>query len=93
MTINYTRQFAWLTEATMERATIQDWTFSKVPIKVGSYREVEYRVYRDGNKHFQEIREKNGAPIHTLELPDGMKLDRGSYEVLLRYVLVDVVAA
>ena len=77
----------------MERATIQDWTFSKVPMKVGGFREVEYRVYRDGSKHFQEIRESGGRAIHTLELPDGMKLDRGSYEVLLRYVLVDVVAA
>ena len=77
----------------MERATIQDWTFSKVPMKVGGYREVEYRVYRDGSKHYQEIRDSNGAAIHTLELPEGMKLDRGSYEVLLRYVLVDVVAA
>jgi hypothetical protein len=80
-------------EATMERSTIQDWTFSKVPMKVGDYREVEYRVYRDGDTHYQEIRETDGAPIHTLELPQGMKLDRGSYEVLLRYVLVDVVAA
>ena len=77
----------------MERATIQDWTPSKVPMKVGGYREVQYRVYRDGSKHFQEICENDGAPIHTLELPDGMKLDRGSYEVLLRYVLVAVVAA
>lgn len=77
----------------MERATIQDWTSSKVPMKVGDYREVKYRVYRDGDKHYQEIRESDGSPIHTLELPQGMKLDRGSYEVLLRYVLVDVVAA
>jgi hypothetical protein len=77
----------------MERATIQDWTFSRVPVKAGGHREVQYRVYRDNNKHFQEIRENTGAPIHTLELPEGMKLDRGSYEVLLRYVLVDVVAA
>ena len=77
----------------MERATIQDWTMSKVPVKVGDYREVEYRVYRDGSRHFQEIREANGAPVHTLELPEGMKLDRSSYEVLLRYVLIDVVAA
>jgi hypothetical protein len=77
----------------MERATIQDWTFSKVPMQVGDYREVQYRVYRDGRKHFQEIRETDGAPVHTLELPEGMKLDRSSYEVLLRYVLVDVVAA
>ena len=76
----------------MERATIQDWTLSKVPMKAG-HREVQYRVYRDSNKLFQEVREANGSPIHTLELPEGMKLDRGSYEVLLRYVLVDVVAA
>lgn len=77
----------------MERATIQDWTMSKVPVKVGDYREVEYRVYRDGSRHFQEIRDTGGAPVHTLELPEGMKLDRSSYEVLLRYVLIDVVAA
>jgi hypothetical protein len=34
-----------------------------------------------------------GTHIHTLELPDGMKLDRTSYEVLLRYVLLDLLAA
>ena len=28
-----------------------------------------------------------------VELPDGMKLERSSYEVLLRYVLLDVAAA
>ncbi len=77
----------------MERATIQDWTSSTVPIKAGDHREVKYRVYRDGDKHYQEIRASAGEPIHTLELPQGMKLDRGSYEVLLRYVLVDLVAA
>ena len=52
-----------------------------------------YRVYRNGDKHFQEICELDNSPIHTLELPDGMKLDKSSYEVLLRYVLVDVVHA
>ena len=77
----------------MERATIHGWTFSKVPMKFGGFREVQYRVYRDGDRNYQEIRDAEGTPIHTLELPDGMRLDRGSYEVLLRYVLVDVVAA
>ena len=76
----------------MERRTIQDWTPSDVPMKLGQ-RAVMYRVFRDGERHFQEICERDGSPIHTLELPEGMKLDRGSYEVLLRYVLVDVVAA
>ena len=77
----------------MERATIQDWTTSEVPLKFGEHREVKYRVYRNGHRHFQEIRSPDGDEIHTLELPSGMKLDRASYEVLLRYVLVDVVAA
>ena len=43
---------------------------------------------------FLEIRDPaSDTHIHTLELPDGMRLDQSSYEVLLRYVLVDVVAA
>jgi hypothetical protein len=62
-------------------------------MKSGNDREVKYRVFRDGDKHYQQIREADGTLIHTLELPQGMKLDRGSYEVLLRYVLVDVAAA
>ena len=81
------------TEDIMERSTIQGWTRSQVPLKFGNQRAVKYRVYRDGSRHYQEICEPDGAPIHTLELPAGMKLDRGSYEVLLRYVLIDVVAA
>ena len=77
----------------MERAIIRDRTFSKVPTQAGGYREVQYRVYRDASKRHQEIRETDGAPIHTLELPEGMKLERSSDEVLRRYVLVDVVTA
>ena len=33
------------------------------------------------------------GPIHTLALPDGIKLDRSSYEAFLRYVLPDIAAA
>lgn len=78
----------------MDRATIQDWTSTRVPLKhFDDKQEVRYRVYREGAKHFQEIQDCESRPIHTLELPDGMKLDRASYEVLLRYVLLDVVAA
>ncbi|MDX1516551.1 MAG: hypothetical protein R3288_06910 [Woeseiaceae bacterium] len=77
----------------MVNATIQDWTQSHVLLTFGRHRDVKYRVYRDGGQHFQEIRDLDGTPIHTLELPDGMKLDKSSYEVLLRYVLLDVVAA
>lgn len=78
----------------MTRATIQDWTDSVVPLKFDQKRDVRYTVYRENDTCFLEVRNPgNDAHIHTLELPDGMKLDRMSYEVLLRYVLLDVVAA
>lgn len=77
----------------MSGAVIQDWTSSRVLLNPDVNQEVQYRVYRDGRRLFQEIRQPDGAPIHTLELPEGMKLERSSYEVLLRYVLLDVVAA
>lgn len=77
----------------MTGATIQDWTESQVWLNVGQHRDVRYRVYRNGERLYQEICDSDNSPIHTLELPDGMKLDKSSYEVLLRYVLLDVVAA
>ncbi|NIL93271.1 MAG: hypothetical protein GTO71_02255 [Woeseiaceae bacterium] len=77
----------------MSDATVQDWTESQVLLKYDESRDVKYRVYRDRGSLFQEIREVDDTPIHTLEIPEGMKLDRNSYEVLLRYVLLDVVAA
>jgi len=75
----------------MNTHLIQDWTNSQVPMKYGPSRDVRYKVYRYGPKLFQEIRDIDDTPIHTLELPPGMALERSSYEVLLRYVLVDVV--
>ncbi len=77
----------------MARATIQDWTESMVITGIRDAREFRYQVYRDDERTFQEIRELDGSPIHTIEIPDGINLDRGCYEVLLRYVLTDVVAA
>jgi len=77
----------------MSRATIQDWTETEVVLNGQQQRGVRYQVYRQSDKHYLDIRSANDRPIHTLELPDGMKLDRSSYEVLIRYVLLDVVAA
>lgn len=77
----------------MAKDTIQDWTDSVVLLKFDQRRDVKYQVYRESDKHFLEMRDDEDTHIHTLELPDGMKLDRTSYEVLLRYVLLDVVAA
>ena len=78
----------------MSRATIQEWTDSRVPLQFDQQREVRYRVYRENDRHFLELCEPaDDAHIHTLELPEGLKLERTSYEVLLRYVLLDAVAA
>ena len=77
----------------MVQATIQDWTESQVLLKYDEHRDVKYRVNRDGEGLFQEIRDADDTLLHTLEIPDGMKLDKSSYEVLLRYVLLDVIAA
>ncbi len=77
----------------MTDALIQDWTQSQVLLKYDHHRDVKYRVYRSGEALYQEICEMDETPIHTLEIPEGMKLDRSSYEVLLRYVLLDVIAA
>ena len=77
----------------MDRAMVQDWTDSIVLLKFDQHRDVKYQVYRESEKHFLEMRDLDDRHIHTLELPDGMKLDKSSYEVMLRYVLLDVVAA
>jgi hypothetical protein len=77
----------------MTQRTIQDWTESQVNLKYNDHRDVKYRVYKEGDTVYQEIRSQDEKPIHTLELPDGMKLDKNSYEVLLRYVLLDIMAA
>ena len=77
----------------MESHVIQDWTDSVVLVKGNAPRDVRYRVYRQGKKHFQDIHSSKGERLHTLELPDGMVLGERSYEVLLRYALTDVISA
>ena len=78
----------------MSNVTLQDWTESSVTLKPERHCDVRYRVYREDGTHFLEIHElEDDSHIHTLELPNGMKLHQSSYEVLLRYVLLDIVAA
>lgn len=77
----------------MAQRTIQDWTESQVSLELDEHREVQYRVYRDGDSVFQEVRAQDEEPILTFELPEGLKLDKNSYEVLLRYALLDLAAA
>ena len=75
----------------MSIQVLQDWTDARVPMKYGENRHVRYRVFRNGVRLFQEIRNVDDKPIHMLELPQGMAMNTNSYEVLLRYVLTDVV--
>lgn len=75
----------------MSTEVIQDWTDSTVLLKFGRRTDVRYKVYREGERLLQEIRDVEHRPIHTLELPYGMLMEKQSYEVLLRYVLLDVV--
>ena len=77
----------------MAVAIIQDWTSSTVLLKYQEQREVKYRVYREDDSIYQEIRKLDDTPLHIQEIPAGMKLDQHSYEFLLRYVLLDVIAA
>ncbi len=75
----------------MTRQVIQDWTDSEVYLSYGGRRDVKYTVYKEGDTVFQQIADIDGTPVHILELPEGLALEKSSYEVMLRYVLVDVV--
>lgn len=75
----------------MNAQLIQDWTSSEVALKRGASREVRYKVFRAGDRMYQEIRDADDVPIHTLELPQGIALERRSFEVLLRYVLLNII--
>lgn len=77
----------------MKTYIIQDWTDSHVATKGNPPRDVRYRVYRQGRRHYQNIHSSNGERLHTLELPDGIVLEKSSYEVFLRYALTDIAAA
>lgn len=75
----------------MNSHVIQNWTNSQVPMTYGESQQVRYKIFKYGRRLYQEIRDVDNNLIHTLELPEGIALETSSYEVLLRYVMVDVV--
>ena len=75
----------------MNSHVIQNWTNSQVPMNYGESQQVRYKIFKYGRRLYQEIRDVDNNLIHTLELPEGIALETSSYEVLLRYVMVDVV--
>ena len=77
----------------MSRQVIQDWIASEVHLNYGTSRDVKYTIFKEGDKVYQQIADVDGTPVHTLELPEGLALEKSSYEVMLRYVLADVVSS
>ncbi len=77
----------------MNNDIIQDWTDTQVPLKLGDSHDVRYKVFKEGPRLFQEIREIDGTLIRKMELPQGMVMKKISYAVLCRFVLSDVATA
>jgi hypothetical protein len=51
---------------------IQDWTDTIVEMNCGNSRDVRYKVFTDGTRRIQEIRDTDGTLIRKQELPQGM---------------------
>lgn len=66
---------------------IQDWTDTIVELNPGEIRDVKYKVFTDGSRRFQEIREADGTLIRKQELPVGMVNGKISFEASVRHVL------
>ena len=52
----------------MTTCVIQDWTDSQVPLKLGQPRDVRYKIYREGSRLYQEIRNRDNSPIRRKNL-------------------------
>lgn len=68
----------------MTAQVVQDWTEAPVDADGISY---AYRVVREADKYEQEVRRPDGVVIGKFALPEGVKKDKQSYEVLLRFAL------
>ena len=78
---------------TMSDNVIQDWTDTQVPLKLGDTLTVKYKVFRDGTRRVQEIREADGTLIRKQELPEGMTMGKISFEASVRHALGNLVNA
>ena len=66
---------------------LQDWTPGTGRFGSEANATVEYRIFRDGNAVHQELRTADGDAIGVFQLPEGIRCDRQSYEVMLRFAL------
>ncbi|MEM1261077.1 MAG: hypothetical protein AAGH76_01645 [Pseudomonadota bacterium] len=74
----------------MQEQVIQDWT---APANNGdTLAGIEYRVVRIDNCCQQQVRKADGAILGSIQLPDGVRMDRLSFEVMLRYAMTQIAA-
>ena len=74
----------------MSDDVIQDWTDTQVNLKLGDTIDVRYKVFKDGERWVQEIRDCDGTLIRKQELPQGMTMRKISFEASVRHVLGDM---
>ncbi len=77
----------------MNTGVIQDWTDTIVKLNCGNSRDVRYKVFTDGCRRIQEIREIDGTLIRKQALPEGMVNGRVSFEASVRHVLAELASA
>ena len=77
----------------MNTDVIQDWTDTIVELKCGGSRDVRYKVFTDGARRIQEIRDLDGTLIRKQELPQGAVNGKISFEMSLRHALLELANA
>lgn len=77
----------------MQTDVIQDWTSTIVELNSGDARDVCYKVFSDGTRRIQEIREQDGTLIRKQELPQGLVNGKVSFEASVRQVLSQLASA
>lgn len=73
----------------MDAKIIQDWTRASGGETLTG---MEYRVIRTEDLFQQEIRDNEGKVLGSFQLPEGVRMDRQSLEVMLRYALTQIAA-
>ena len=77
----------------MNNNVIQDWTDTIVEMDCGNSLDVRYKVFTDGVRRIQEIRETDGTLIRKQELPAGMVNGILSFEASVRHALAELASA
>ena len=76
----------------MNEEIIQDWTTGQTKHSTDPTIQIEYRIIRAQDGCIQEVRSAAGRFIGAIELPDGIAMNKQSYEVMLKYALASLAA-